>query len=85
MNSPETKQKYVTRLKEFFDFISINQNTIEELFREFLDKSKIDPNSRYALNAVIRFFQMNKDRVKRKEITEATARNYVKTLRLFCK
>jgi hypothetical protein len=65
INSPETKEKYVTRLKRFFDFIGINQNTMEGRCKQFVDKSKIDSNGKYALNSVIRFPQMNKESAKK--------------------
>lgn len=75
MNSPETKDKYVTRLNRFFDYIGLSQITIQHRCKEFVDKSKGQPSSRYAINSVIRFLQMNKDRVQKKEITGATARS----------
>jgi hypothetical protein len=36
------------------------------------------------LNNILRFLQVYKDRVDRKEISGATLRNYVKTIKLFC-
>lgn len=84
MNSPETKEKYVTRLNKFFDHIGLSQRTIQDRCKEFVDKSKTPANSKYAINSVIRFLQMNKDRVQKKEITGATVRNHVKTIKLFC-
>ena len=84
MNSPQTKGKYLTSLNKFFDYIELIQKTIQDRCKEFADKSRTQSNSKYAINSVIRFLQMNKDRVQRKEITGATARNYVKTIKLFC-
>jgi integrase len=84
INSPQTKEKYVTRLNKFFDYIGLSAKTIEDRCKEFTNKSKAQANSKYAINSVIRFLQMNKDRVQKKEITGATARNYVKTIKLLC-
>jgi len=81
MNSPLTKQKYVPRLNKFFDFINLN-GTIEERCKIFAAKSREEPS--WVIACVIKFLQMNKERVERKEITAATALNYVKTIKLFC-
>lgn len=84
MNAPETKKKYVTRLSRFFDFIGLEQGTMEKRCRIFVDKSKANADSRYALNNTIRFLEFYKARVEEKEITGATVRNYVKSIKLFC-
>jgi integrase len=78
MNSPLTKQKYVPRLGKFFDFINL-KGSIQETFAV---KSKDEPS--WVVGCVIKFLQMNKAGVERKEITAATALNYVKTIKLFC-
>ena len=41
-------------------------------------------NSRWGLNNILKFVQYQKDRADRKEITAATIRNYVKSIKLFC-
>lgn len=82
MNSPLTKQKYVPRLNKFFDFINLN-GTIEERCKIFAAKSKEETS--WVIACVIKFLQMNKERVERRDITAATALNYVKTIKLFCK
>jgi hypothetical protein len=38
----------------------------------------------WAVASVIKYLQMNKNRVERKEITAATLRNSVKVMKLFC-
>jgi integrase len=81
INSPLTKEKYVPRLNKFFDFINL-EGTIQEKCETFAKKSKDEPS--FAVNCVIKFLQMNKERVERKEITASTAFNYVKTIKLFC-
>jgi hypothetical protein len=79
MNSPLTKQKYVPRLNKFFDFINLN-GTIQERCKTFVKKFKEEPS--WVVGCVIKFLQMNKERVERIEITAATALNYVKTIKL---
>lgn len=81
INSPLTKQKYVPRLNKFFDFINLG-GSVEERCKTFVVKSKDEPS--WVICCVIKFLQTNKERVERKEITAATALNYVKTIKLFC-
>lgn len=81
INSPLTKQKYVPRLSKFFDFINL-KGPIQERSKTFVKKFKDEP--KWVVGCVIKFLQMNKERVERKEITAATALNHVKTIKLFC-
>ena len=55
---------------------------MEEKCQIFVKES--NNNKKYALNCIIRFLQKQKARVERMEITGATVRNYVKTIKLFC-
>lgn len=89
MNAPQTREKYTTRLKRFFDFIDLpgsnnpTTNTpIEERCKYFVEKAKND--QKWLLNNILKFLLVQKERVERKEITGATVRNYVKTIKLFC-
>jgi integrase len=84
MNAPQTKEKYITRLKRFFDFIKLPGSTMQERCKYFVDKSKNKDGDRWLLNNLLGFLQVYKERVQRKEITGATLRNYVKTIKLFC-
>jgi integrase len=81
INSPLTKAKYVARLNKFLDFIKLT-GTIQEKCTTFAEKSKSQPS--WVLGCVIKFLQMNKERVERNDIAAATALNYVKTIKLFC-
>jgi len=81
INSPSTKEKCVPRLNKFFDFINLN-GTIQERCSSFVKKANNEPS--WASGAVIKYLQMNKERVEKKEITAATAHNGVKTIKLFC-
>jgi integrase len=84
MNAPQTKEKYVTRLKRFFDFINLPGSTMQERCNSFVEKSRNKDEDKWLLNNLLRFLQMYKERVQRKEITGSTLRNYVKTIKLFC-
>jgi integrase len=84
MNAPQTKEKYVTRLKRFFDFINLPGSTIQKRCKYFVEKCREKEGDRWLLNNLLGFLQVYKERVQRKEITGATLRNYVKTIKLFC-
>lgn len=81
INSSSTKEKCVPRLFKFFEFIKID-GTIQDKCTIFAKKSKIEPS--WALGCVIKYLQVNKERVERKEITAATLLNSVKVIKLFC-
>jgi integrase len=80
-NSPLTKEKSVPRLNKFFDFVNIN-GTMQERCTSFAKMAKDRPS--WAVNLVMKYLQMNKDRIEKKEITAATFHNNVKVLKLFC-
>ena len=82
MNSPLTREKYTGRLAKFLGFIGITEGTIVEQCTAFAERGKKDFN--WALNNILRFLQIQKQRVDRKEITGSTMRNYVKAIKLFC-
>jgi hypothetical protein len=91
MNAPQTREKYTTRRKRFFDFIDLPDDcsnnatiipSIEERCKYFVEKAKND--QKWLLNNVLKFLLIQKERVEKKEITGATVRNYIKTIKLFC-
>jgi len=84
MKAPMTRDRYQTRLAKFLDFIGMVQcgTTLEGRARAFAKKGKED--SIWALNNILKFVQFQKDRADKKEITGATLRNYVKSIKLFC-
>jgi integrase len=78
-----TRDRYQTRLAKFFDFVRLEVGAkLEDRARVFAQRGKDDGN--WALNSILRFVQYQKDRVDKKEITAATVRNYVKSVKLFC-
>jgi hypothetical protein len=83
MKAPMTRDRYQTRLAKFLDFIGIaSAETLQERAKAFAKMGK--QNNNWALNNILKFVQYQKDRVEKKEITGATVRNYVKSIKLFC-
>jgi hypothetical protein len=87
MKSPVTRQKYQKRLEKFFDFLGMEGATVEDKSKSFIKEihvKKENNNSQWVFNNLLKFMQFHLDRVNRKEITGATVRNYVKSIKLFC-
>jgi hypothetical protein len=82
MKSPVTRDKYQKRLGKFFDFIGLEGSTIEERSRAFVEMARKDSN--WTFNNILRFIQFQNSRVIQKEISGATVKNYVKSIKLFC-
>jgi integrase len=82
MKSPMTRDRYQTRVAKFFEFIGIEGTAIEEKARNFVIKAKDD--TPWAFNSIMKFTYFQRQRVDRKEISGATVRNYVKSIKLFC-
>ena len=82
MKSPVTRDKYQKRLDKFFDFIRLEGCTMEEKSIVFVEMARKDNN--WTFNNILRFIQFQNDRVNKKQITGATVRNYVKSIKLFC-
>jgi integrase len=83
MKSPATKEKYSMRLGKFLNFLNLEKGgTLEDKSRAFAEKGRND--NVWAFNSILRFIQLLKERVDRKEITAGTIRNYVKSIKLFC-
>src|SRR5215475_8960264 len=85
MKAPMTRDRYQTRLAKFFDFIGLGGPTgtkLEDRARIFAKRGKEDSN--WTFNSILKFVQFQNDRVIKKEITGATVRNYVKSIKLFC-
>ena len=80
MKAPMTKDRYKTRLAKFFDFIGLDE--LDYRARIFAQTGR--ENSSWVLNNILKFVQYQKDKADRKEITAATIRNYIKSIKLFC-
>ena len=82
IRSPVTREKYLQRIGYFFDYIGIEKGTIEERCNIFGQKAK--GNINWVANNIIKYLQVHKNRVERKEITGSTLKNYIKPIKLFC-
>ena len=81
MKSPVTRLKYQKRLSRFLEYIGLTGTTAEQA-RVFAEDGSKDVS--WAFSSILKFVQYQLDRVNRKEITAATLRNYVKSIKLFC-
>jgi hypothetical protein len=70
MKSPVTREKYQKRLGKFLDFLGLEDATIQEKSRAFVEMARKDSN--WTFNSILRFVQFQNDRVLKKEITSAT-------------
>jgi hypothetical protein len=83
VRSPVTRDYYLRRLRTFFNHIGLLVNgTMEERCNLFAARGIRDPN--WAFHCIIKFLQFHRERVEREEITGATLRNSVKSIKLFC-
>jgi hypothetical protein len=84
IRSEVTRKYYERRLRKFFDFVGfeIEVKSIERRLNDFAEKGKI--NTGWALNQMIRFLHFQRERVERKEISAATLKNFIKSLKVFC-
>jgi site-specific recombinase XerC len=82
MKSPVTRDKYQKRLGKFFDFLRVEGSTIEDKSRVFVEMATRESN--WTFNNILSFIQFQNSRVIKKEISGATVRNYVKSIKLFC-
>ena len=70
-------------MKIFFNYIKLLPNgSLEEQCNLFASKGLED--HKWVFHNIIKFLQYQKERVEKEEITGATLRNFVKTIKLFC-
>jgi hypothetical protein len=81
LRAPDTKRQYPRRSKFFLDFLK-TQGTIEEQAKQFVLKARDNP--RWAQESLMSFIDIQKERARRKEISETTIANYYKATKLFC-
>ncbi|MGA7368760.1 MAG: hypothetical protein WBX01_06485 [Nitrososphaeraceae archaeon] len=83
VRSPVTRNYYLRRLRIFFNHINLLPNeTMEKRCNLFAATGIRDPN--WAFHCIIKFLQFQREKVEKEEITGATLRNYVKSMKLFC-
>ena len=82
MKAPLTREKYRGKLAKFFDFIALTEGTMEERAKTFTERRKRQPD--WVFVSVVRFANVQKEKVANGEIIPATLRNYLKAVKLFC-
>ena len=80
----ELTRKYYERLGKFFDFIQFETELkeIEKRCNAFAEKGR--SNTNWTLNQIIRFLHFQKERDEKEEITAATLKNFIQSLKVFC-
>jgi hypothetical protein len=81
LKSSETRRQYPKRLKKLFDFLNLS-GSLEEQANEFLNKAR--QNIQWAQNSMMKFLDLHKERVRRKELAAGTLKNYYRAAKLFC-
>jgi integrase len=79
LNSKESKRQYPNRLDRFLLFLGL-EGTIEQKCNKLYELAQ---NTNLLQSHLIRFISSQKERIKNKEIGEATLRNYIKAIKLF--
>lgn len=78
-----TRDYYLRRLRTFFDFIKLlPEETMEARCNYFAAVGIKDHD--WTFTKIVSFLQFQKERVERQEISAATLRNFVKSIKLFC-
>lgn len=84
MRSPKTREKCIGRLRAFFDYIQIPEGDMAERSKIFFDRvQREDAKERIPAN-ILQYFQYQKERYERKEISAGTVKNYYQAVKGFC-
>jgi site-specific recombinase XerC len=81
LRAKESRRQYPKRLKVFMDYCSLD-GCIEHQAKELFLRAK--DNNIWLQSMLIKFIEVQKQRVKQGEILESTIRNYYKATKLFC-
>jgi integrase len=87
ITSPVSQEQYPLILKQFFNYIALPGNTLDEQANAFTEKMKKEGNNelQWIQDSIIDFVSYNKRRVlDSKDITAGTLKNYVTVIKLFC-
>ena len=84
LKSKEVQRQYPNLLRRFLDFCNLDGLDVEQKALEFSHFAK-SKSQEEVEDLVIRFVLYQKERIDREEITSGTLRNYVKSIKLFCK
>jgi hypothetical protein len=83
--SPLTKKQYQRRLKQFFDYLGLSGDTIEDQAQTFLARAK-NESEYWVEDSILLYMNSQKDRVLiTKEIAPGTLHNFYQPIKNFCK
>lgn len=77
-----TRKTYERRLNNFFKFLEIDCESLEEKGEIFAQNSK--KNASLATSSILKYIRMQKARAEKGEISNVTLPNYYKPIKLFC-
>jgi len=77
-----TRKTYERRLNNFFKFLEIDCESLEEKGEIFAQNSK--KNVSLAASSILKYIRMQKARAEKGEISNVTLPNYYKPIKLFC-
>ena len=81
IRSPITKDRYQRRLSDFFKFLEIDVD-LDTQSKHFMTQAN-EKGHQWVFANVMKFLSFHKERAERGEISNATVRNYYKSLKLF--
>jgi hypothetical protein len=84
LKSKEVQRQYPNLLRIFFDFSKFEGYDIEEKANRFSNFVKSSSEEEVE-DLIIRFIIFQKERIDRGDISAGTLRNYVKSIKLYCK
>jgi len=82
LHNSVTRGVYEKRLDQFFKFLSLEGETIEERAQKFFSKAKSNPA--WVVNCIMNYIRYQKQRAETGEISTSTLQNYYKPIKLFC-
>ena len=83
LKSKDVKRQYPAMLSRFLNFIDIEGETIEDKCNLFYNFAKNVDNRKALESELMRYIIFQEERIKRKEISSGTLRNYIKAIKLF--
>lgn len=80
LRAPESQRQYPRRFKVFLGYWALD-GPIEHQAKQFVKKARSDP--KWFHQSLMNFIVFQKERLKRKEVSEGTIGNYYKAIKLF--
>jgi hypothetical protein len=81
LKSPDSRRQYPAMLKRFFNFCTIEGDSLEAQCENFV--SRVANNQKYPFECLIRFLDYLNGKARKKEIAFGTVKNYYKVVKSF--